>query len=51
VNNFDFLTLVFASVLLWIVSRFYRQQTITRVEGLFLTACYVGYILILLFDE
>jgi cation:H+ antiporter len=48
VSNFDFLALVLASVALWVVSRFYREQTITRVEGAALVLAYGVYLFILL---
>jgi cation:H+ antiporter len=48
VSNFDFLALVLASIALWVVSRFYREQTITRVEGAALVLAYGVYLFILL---
>jgi cation:H+ antiporter len=48
VGNFDFLALVLASVALWVVSRFYREQTITRLEGAALVLAYGVYLFILL---
>jgi cation:H+ antiporter len=48
VGNLDFGMLVGASCALWIVSRFYREQTITRMEGGLLVAAYIAYIYALL---
>ncbi len=43
ITIFDFLSLISASLLLWIAGAFVGKRTITRPEGLFLVACYVAY--------
>lgn len=43
ITNFDFLTLLTASILLLIAGFFYGKRTITRPEGALLIACYVAY--------
>lgn len=43
ITNFDFATLIVASVLLWIAGFFMGKRVITRVEGIYLVACYVAY--------
>lgn len=43
ITNFDLLYLLGASILLFIVGRFYKDKTITRIEGLFLVLAYVFY--------
>lgn len=48
ISNFDLLTLTGACLLFWIFGWFFKQRTITRVEGAILTLCYVGYIAFLL---
>ncbi|MCM1005301.1 MAG: calcium/sodium antiporter [Prevotella sp.] len=47
IGNIDLLTLLGASVLFWIVSRYYKDKTISRAEGGLMVALYVGYILLL----
>lgn len=43
ISNFDFLYLVGASLLLFIVSLLYKERTVTRIEGLILVLSYVFY--------
>lgn len=43
ITNFDFLTLIVASVILWIAGFFMGKRIITRPEGIFLVLCYIGY--------
>lgn len=47
VGNFDLLVLAGSCLLFWIFGCFFRQRTITRVEGIVLTAVYVAYITLL----
>lgn len=51
INNFDFISLIAASVLLWLVGVFYGKRTITRLEGSILTLCYIGYIVFLILEQ
>lgn len=44
IGLFDLLSLTAASILFWIFGRFYRKNTITRAEGIFLLLCYIAYI-------
>ena len=44
ITNFDLLSLVIASVILWFFGVFYKKRTITRVEGTILVVCYIAYI-------
>ncbi|MBP3834130.1 MAG: calcium/sodium antiporter [Bacteroidaceae bacterium] len=43
ITNFDLLSLVIASVILWFFGVFYKKRTITRVEGTVLVVCYIAY--------
>lgn len=43
ITNFDLLSLVIASVILWFFGVFYKMRTITRVEGTILVVCYIAY--------
>ena len=43
ITNFDLLSLVIASVILWFFGVFYKKRTITRVEGTILVVCYIAY--------
>lgn len=47
IGNFDLLTLTAACVLFWIFGWFFKERTITRVEGGILAACYVAYTVVL----
>lgn len=44
IGLFDLLSLTAASILFWIFGQFYRRNTITRAEGIFLLLCYIAYI-------
>lgn len=44
----DIITLTVASLLFWIFGWFFGDRTITRTEGALLTACYIGYMVLLL---
>lgn len=44
ITNYDFLSLIGASILLWFFAMFFGKRTITRIEGSILIACYVAYI-------
>ncbi len=51
ITNFDFTTLIAASILLWIAGFFMGKRIITRPEGLFLVLCYVGYTTYLIMQQ
>ncbi len=51
ITNFDFATLIVASVLLWIAGFFMGKRIITRSEGIYLVACYVGYTTYLIMQQ
>lgn len=51
ITNLDFMTLIVASILLWIAGCFMGKRTITRPEGLFLIACYVAYTTYLIMQQ
>lgn len=51
INNFDLLTLVGASILLWLFGLFFAKRTITRIEGSILVLCYVAYTVILIHNS
>lgn len=51
ITNFDFMTLITASVLLWVAGFFVGKRTITRPEGIFLVLCYVGYTTYLIMQQ
>ena len=51
ITNFDFVTLIVASVLLWIAGFFMGKRIITRPEGIFLVLCYVGYTTYLIMQQ
>lgn len=48
ITNFDLLSLVVAGVLLWLFGVFYKQRTITRLEGFILVICYMAYTIALI---
>lgn len=48
IGNVDLLVLLGSSVLFYLVSRFYKNQSITRPEGILMVACYLAYTLYLL---
>lgn len=45
IGNYDLLTLTAACILFWIFGWFFKERTITRVEGGILTLGYIGYVL------
>lgn len=45
VTNTDLLVMVGSAIALWGVSHYYKQQTISRIEGFFLFSAYIIYIL------
>lgn len=51
ITNFDFMTLITASVLLWVAGFFVGKRTITRPEGIFLVLCYIGYTTYLIMQQ
>ena len=51
ITNFDFTTLVVASLLLWVVGFFMGRRIVTRPEGIFLVACYVAYTTYLIMQQ
>ena len=51
ITNFDFTTLVVASLLLWVVGFFMGRRIVTRLEGIFLVACYVAYTTYLIMQQ
>lgn len=51
ITNFDFVTLIVASVLIWIAGFFLGKRIITRPEGIFLVLCYVGYTTYLIMQQ
>ena len=50
INNFDLLTLVGASILLWFFGLFFAKRTITRIEGSILILCYIAYTVVLIYN-
>lgn len=50
IGNFDLLTMTAACLLFWLFARYYRQATITRLEGGVLVAGYLAYILVLVLN-
>lgn len=48
IGNLDLLTLMGASILFLLFGWLFKERTITRVEGAVLTACYIGYVAVLL---
>lgn len=51
ITGFDFVTLVAASLLLWITGLFFKKRMITRAEGILLVLCYVGYTTYLILQQ
>lgn len=51
IGNFDLLTLLGASVAVWVFGWFFRKRTFTRIEGLLLALAYVAYIVKLVLME
>lgn len=50
ITNFDLLSLVGASVLLWLLGVFFGKRTITRLEGSVLMLCYIAYTGVLIYN-
>ena len=50
INNIDLLTLIGASLLLWLVGVFFGKRTITRIEGSLMVLCYVAYTVFLIYQ-
>ncbi len=48
ITNFDLLTLIAASALLWVFGFFYKSHVITRIEGFILVGVYIFYLYMLL---
>ncbi len=48
ITNFDLLTLIGASLLFWLFGWFFKERTITRIEGAILFICYISYVAVLL---
>lgn len=48
IGNLDLLVLTGACLLFWLFGWFFKQRTITRIEGIALTLCYIAYILVLI---
>ncbi|MFG6386603.1 MAG: calcium/sodium antiporter [Muribaculaceae bacterium] len=51
IGNFDLLTLTGACVLFWLFGWFFRQRTITRIEGGILAAGYIAYTTVLILEQ
>lgn len=51
IGNFDLSVLVGSAVLFWFFGWFFRKQTITRVEGALMVACYVAYTAVLISQQ
>ncbi len=51
ITNFDFVALIVACILIWIAGFFLGKRIITRPEGVFLVACYVGYTTYLIMQQ
>ena len=48
IGNFDLLVLTGASLLFWLFGRVIKVRTFTRLEGVLMAACYIGYIVTLI---
>ena len=48
IGNLDLLTLLGASIVFYLFGWFFRERTITRVEGGLMTAGYIAYVAVLL---
>ena len=51
ITNFDLVTLIVASALLWIAGFFMGKRIITRPEGILMVLCYVGYTTYLIMQQ
>lgn len=45
VTNIDLGVLLFSSLLFWVFGQFFKTRTFTRAEGVFMAACYIGYMI------
>lgn len=43
INNVDMLVLISSALLFWLVGWFFKNRTITRIEGALLVVCYIAY--------
>ena len=48
IGNFDLLVLTAACLLFWVFGWFFKERTITRIEGSLLTLCYIAYVTMLI---
>ena len=48
IGNLELLTLVLSGLLLWFTGQFYRERTVTRIEGALMLGVYVGYTALLI---
>ena len=48
IGNFDLAVLIGSAVLFWLVGWFFKQRTITRLEGALMVLCYIAYTTILI---
>lgn len=51
INNIDLITLISASLLLWLCGLVIGNRKITRIEGLFMLMCYVAYTIYLIIQQ
>ena len=51
INNIDMLTLVFSSLLFWFFGWFFKERTITRIEGGVMVTCYIIYTAFLIYQQ
>lgn len=51
ITNFDLISLIIASVLLWIAGFFMGKRIITRPEGIIMVICYIGYTTYLIMQQ
>lgn len=47
IGNIDLLTLTIASIIFWITARYYKDKTISRLEGVLMVILYIAYIVTL----
>lgn len=48
ITNFDMAVLVGSALLFWFVGWFFKNRTITRIEGALMVACYIAYTTVLI---
>ncbi len=48
IGNFDLAVLIGSTILFWLVGWFFKQRTITRMEGALMMLCYIAYTTILI---